>query len=279
MAASLFRFIAGAARNMIVAYVFGSFAILVVMLLGGFVISRDNINKWWIWGYWTSPMMYAQNAVSVNEFLGQSWQKVLPGSTEPLGVLILKSRGIFPEAKWYWIGFGALLGFTLIFNSLFTLCLTYLKSYGPSYPSVSEETLKEKNANLTGVAVDVSLHKGTGLGSTCQSSESACQATGSYNETKLRSVDANSMPAQRGMVLPFVPLSLTFDSIRYSVDIPQEERPVGTSREVSAFLDIQRNRNHLLVCQDTVNKMISTLHRLQCTSPCFFLHGSDCQGV
>ena len=72
-------------------------------------------------------MMYAQNAVSVNEFLGQSWQKVLPGSTEPLGVLILKSRGIFPEAKWYWIGFGALLGFTLIFNSLFTLCLTYLK--------------------------------------------------------------------------------------------------------------------------------------------------------
>jgi len=73
-------------------------------------------------------MMYAQNAVSVNEFLGQSWQKVLPGSTERLGVLILKSRGIFPEAKWYWIGFGALLGFTLIFNSLFTLCLAYLKT-------------------------------------------------------------------------------------------------------------------------------------------------------
>ncbi|XP_025811385.1 ABC transporter G family member 36-like isoform X2 [Panicum hallii] len=222
MSASLFRFIAGAARNMIVAYVFGSFAILVVMLLGGFVISRDNINKWWIWGYWTSPMMYAQNAVSVNEFLGQSWQKVLPGSTEPLGVLILKSHGIFPEAKWYWIGFGALLGFTLLFNSLFTLCLAYLKSYGPSYPSVSEETLKEKNANLIGVAVDVSVHKVKGLGSNCQSSESFCQATGSYNETKLASVDANSMPSQRGMVLPFVPLSLIFDSIRYSVDIPQE---------------------------------------------------------
>jgi len=85
------------------------------------------MNKWWIWGYWASPMMYAQNAVSVNEFLGQSWQKVLPGSTEPLGVLILKSHGIFLEAKWYWIGFGALLGFTLLFNSLFTLCLAYLK--------------------------------------------------------------------------------------------------------------------------------------------------------
>jgi hypothetical protein len=42
MAASLFRFIAGAARNMIVAYVFGSFAVLVVMLLGGFVLSRGK---------------------------------------------------------------------------------------------------------------------------------------------------------------------------------------------------------------------------------------------
>ncbi|OEL16187.1 ABC transporter G family member 36 [Dichanthelium oligosanthes] len=235
MAASLFRFIAGAARNMIVAYVFGSFAILVVMLLGGFVLSRDNLNKWWLWGYWTSPMMYVQNAVSVNEFLGQSWKNVLPGSTEPLGVLILKSRGIFPEAKWYWIGFGALLGFTLLFNSLFTLCLAYLKysfakihvlfgftAYGLSYPSVSEEALKDKHANLTGVAVDVSLHERKGLGSNCQSSESACPAAGSYDETKLASVDANSMPAQRGMVLPFVPLSLTFDSIRYSVDVSQE---------------------------------------------------------
>ena len=39
-------------------------------------------------------------------------------------------------------------------------------------------------------------------------------AHSSNNETKLPSVDANSMPAQRGMVLPFVPLSLTIDSIR-----------------------------------------------------------------
>jgi hypothetical protein len=74
---------------------------------------------------------------------------------------------------------------------------------------------------LTGVAAEIPLHKEKGPGSNCQSSESVCQATGSYNETKSASVDANSMPAPRGMVLPFVPLSLTFDSIRYSVDVPQ----------------------------------------------------------
>lgn len=30
-----------------------------------------------------------------------------------------------------------------------------------------------------------------------------------------------SSSKERGMVLPFVPLSLTFDEIRYSVDMPQ----------------------------------------------------------
>jgi len=36
----------------------------------------ENVKKWWIWGYWISPLMYAQNAISVNEFLGDSWNKV-----------------------------------------------------------------------------------------------------------------------------------------------------------------------------------------------------------
>jgi hypothetical protein len=42
MAASLFRFTAGAVRNMVAAYVFGSFAILIVMLLGGFALYRGQ---------------------------------------------------------------------------------------------------------------------------------------------------------------------------------------------------------------------------------------------
>lgn len=51
----------------------------------------------------------------------------LPNSSEPLGVSVLKSRGVFPEAKWYWIGFGALIGYILLFNALFSVALTYLK--------------------------------------------------------------------------------------------------------------------------------------------------------
>lgn len=40
MSLALFRVIASLGRNMIVANTFGSFAMLVVMILGGFIISR-----------------------------------------------------------------------------------------------------------------------------------------------------------------------------------------------------------------------------------------------
>ncbi|CAN0919779.1 ABC transporter G family member 40 [Linum grandiflorum] len=98
MASAMFRFIAASGRTMIVANTFGSFALLALFALGGFVLSRENIKKWWIWGYWISPMMYAQNAIVANEFLGNSWSKILPNSIEQLGVQVLKSRGFFPHA-------------------------------------------------------------------------------------------------------------------------------------------------------------------------------------
>lgn len=46
------------------------------MLIKSMLLVSDDVKKWWIWGYWISPMMYAQNAISVNEFLGNSWRHV-----------------------------------------------------------------------------------------------------------------------------------------------------------------------------------------------------------
>ncbi|KAK9232138.1 hypothetical protein WN943_022381 [Citrus x changshan-huyou] len=92
MACALFRFIAAMGRNMVVANTFGTVALLVLFALGGFLLSREDIKKWWIWGYWCSPLMYAQNAIVANEFLGHSWRKFTPDSNEPLGVQVLKSQ-------------------------------------------------------------------------------------------------------------------------------------------------------------------------------------------
>ena len=44
MASGLFRAIASLGRNMIVANTFGSFALLTLLSLGGFILSRSKLN-------------------------------------------------------------------------------------------------------------------------------------------------------------------------------------------------------------------------------------------
>ena len=37
----------------------------------------EDMKSWWIWGYWISPLMYEQNTIMVNEFLGNNWNRVI----------------------------------------------------------------------------------------------------------------------------------------------------------------------------------------------------------
>lgn len=40
--------------------------------------------------------------------------------------MVLRNWDVYHNRNWYWIGVGALLGFTVLFNLLFTFALTYL---------------------------------------------------------------------------------------------------------------------------------------------------------
>ncbi|MCO5579434.1 hypothetical protein L7F22_033289 [Adiantum nelumboides] len=51
----------------------GSIVLLLVFMLGGFIIPKGKIPHWWIWGYWISPLEYAETAATVNEFLAPRW--------------------------------------------------------------------------------------------------------------------------------------------------------------------------------------------------------------
>ncbi|XP_019708972.1 ABC transporter G family member 39 isoform X2 [Elaeis guineensis] len=226
MASGLFRLLAACGREMVVANTFGSFAQLVLIVLGGFVISRKNIKKWWIWGYWCSALMYAQNAISVNEFLGKKWRHGVNGtsSKDTLGVQILESRGLFTEANWYWIGVGALLGYILVFNFLFTVALSYLDPIGKGQTVISEEVLKEKQANRIGENVELATRE--------RNSSHPSEARGSGSRTTGMEISTEANPnRRRGMVLPFVPQSLTFDDVKYSVDMPQEMKAQGVTED------------------------------------------------
>ncbi|KAJ0639385.1 putative ABC transporter, AAA+ ATPase domain, ABC-2 type transporter, ABC-transporter [Helianthus annuus] len=197
MSSGLFRFIGAMGRNMIVANTFGSFALLLVFALGGFVLSRDDVKGWWLWGYWSSPMMYAMNGIAVNEFLGHSWRTPVNGTT--LGKIVIKSRGFFAEAYWYWIAVAALFGFIFAFNICFALSLAFLNPFEKPQANVSTEDESDSAVELSSV-----------------NKESTNE--GSHNKKK-------------GMILPFEPHSITFDDVKYSVDMPQEMKDQGVAED------------------------------------------------
>ncbi|CAB4272708.1 unnamed protein product [Prunus armeniaca] len=227
MASALFRLIAAACRNLVLANTLGSFALLILFTLGGFVLSRDNIRKWWIWGYWISPMMYSQNAVVVNEFLGKNWRHVLPNSTVPLGVEVLKSRGFFPYAYWYWIGVGAMAGFVLLFNSCYIVALSYLNPLGRPQAVKSEDSQSNENDGRT---------ERTGILPRNQNSSSERSKTESKGQNRTEVSLQTNHNTKRGMVLPFEPHSITFDEIIYSVDMPQEMKIQGVMEDKLVLL-------------------------------------------
>ncbi|KAM7496878.1 hypothetical protein LguiA_021292 [Lonicera macranthoides] len=201
MALSLFRFLAAVGRTQVVANTLGSLTLLLVFVLGGFIVAKDDIQDWMIWGYYISPMMYGQNAIAINEFLSDRWSTPMPnGSAEPtVGKTLLKERGLFVDEHWYWICIGALVGFSLLFNVLFIVALTYLNPLGNSKAVIVEEddetkTRRELTSNPQGSEMTVGV--------------------------------ARTEP-RKGMVLPFQPLSLTFNQVNYYVDMPTEMKTQG----------------------------------------------------
>nr|XP_009773762.1 PREDICTED: pleiotropic drug resistance protein 1-like [Nicotiana sylvestris] len=196
MASGLFRFIGALGRTMGVANTFGTFALLLQFALGGFVLSRVDVKKWWIWGYWISPLMYSINSIFVNEFDGKRWKHIAPNGTEPLGVAVVRSRGFFPDAYWYWIGVVALIGFTILFNICFSLALAYLNPFGKPQAMIPKDNEDVKTTS----------------------------------DEKEQS-NSEGQSKKKGMVLPFEPHSITFDEVIYSVDMPQEMKDQGATED------------------------------------------------
>ncbi|XP_030522373.1 pleiotropic drug resistance protein 2-like [Rhodamnia argentea] len=206
MALSLFRFIAAVGRTQVVASTLGTFTLLLVFVLGGFIIAKDDISSWMIWGYYVSPLMYGQNAIAINEFLSDRWNKPSPAnSSEPtVGRALLKQRGLYRTESWYWISVMAIFGFSILFNILFTLALTFLNPLGDTKAILADDdSEKRRQPGSEGIPLQV------------------------RNARANNGIVSESNQARRGMVLPFQPLSLAFNHVNYYVDMPAEMKTQG----------------------------------------------------
>ncbi|KAG6418675.1 hypothetical protein SASPL_120879 [Salvia splendens] len=184
MALGLFRFIAALGRTQAI-HLYTATCVI--------SFAADDLQPWMRWAYYLSPMSYGQNAIVIVEFLDPRWSGKnddgrFAGRT--VGEELLAGRGMFTEQHWYWICVIALFGFSLFFNLCFVAALTYLKPLGDSKSGGSileDETTKSR-----------------------------ISANGQTNEVR----NAQEQDTKRGVVLPFKPLSLSFDNVNYYVDMP-----------------------------------------------------------
>ncbi|KAK1591855.1 hypothetical protein Q3G72_014681 [Acer saccharum] len=193
---SMFRCIASLFQTMVTSMTVGIASILTLLLFGGFIIPKSYMPSWLEWGFWASPLTYGEIGITVNEFLAPRWQKKMSGNTT-VGHQTLESRGLNFDDSFYWMSVCALIGFTVLFNVVFLLALTFLKPPGRSRAIISYEKyshLQEEKDGIGGLDEDKKT-----------------------NDAPLKNVTGS----KRGrMVLPFKPLTLTFQDVQYYVDVP-----------------------------------------------------------
>ncbi|KAF3441700.1 hypothetical protein FNV43_RR15615 [Rhamnella rubrinervis] len=199
-------------RTQVVANTLGTFTLLLVFVLGGFIVAKNDVEPFMIWGYYVSPMMYGQNAIVMNEFLDDRWN-IKNNDTrinEPtIGRVLLNSRGFFTDDYWFWICIVALFSFSVLFNVLFIGALTYLNPFGDSKAVIAdEESDKKKKKSFSSEqrfeGIDMAVRSGS---------------------TEI--VGTSEHAPKKGMVLPFQPLSLAFNHVNYYVDMPAEMKSQG----------------------------------------------------
>ncbi|KAH0708801.1 hypothetical protein KY284_010228 [Solanum tuberosum] len=200
------------------------------LLIEHWLLVTGSIPNWWRWGFWISPFSYGFNALTINEMFAQRWMSKYVCSKYPclspdfaillnktihevnfihhevqnsqasdntatLGVQVMKNFDVFHEKRWFWIGTAALLGFTILYNILFTFALMYLNSTGKPQAIIS----KKQARNVEG-------EKKIRCMSCCAIS---------------KGVHIND-DAKKGMILPFTPLAMSFDNVNYFIDITPE---------------------------------------------------------
>ncbi|XP_020587829.1 LOW QUALITY PROTEIN: ABC transporter G family member 42-like [Phalaenopsis equestris] len=233
VAFGLFRTIAGLCRAIVISGFAGTLSIFFFFNVGGLFLSKDLIPKLWMWGYWVSPFTYGYTALTVNEFLAPRWMNK-SALSESIGLEVLETIGVFPEKKWYWLGIGALSGFAILFNVVFTLALTYLGPIETPQSVISEAEASSLEANIE-------MRRTAKIMIVDTDNDSSPQALPTNDEDNKReimglqkkghsfeSVDAsNSYLSKKGMVLPFTPLTVSFHDVNYFIDMPRHIKNHG----------------------------------------------------
>ncbi|KAK9794008.1 hypothetical protein WJX73_008792 [Symbiochloris irregularis] len=260
MGISLFRAISSATRNETVSLISGCFIFLVLLLLGGFLLSKHDTPVWVKWILWVNPVYYVQQALAINEFDAPRWQTETAVGGGTVGDGTLNQRGLYHEMYWVWVGLGVLILAQIIFNLITWVLSATLSPLGKRVATLPPHLIDLVQAKkLEAEGRDPNSAQGNSgkgfsakklaqvnatssqkhMGTQNRVSDSGMQRASSSGIPSRKRLEAlagesrksGSMRAMsvgssdggpaKGMVLPFTPLSLTFQGMSYFVTLPK----------------------------------------------------------
>ncbi|OQU91494.1 hypothetical protein SORBI_3001G190700 [Sorghum bicolor] len=206
---SLYRFIASHAQTHILSFLYHFMSVALLQLFGGFILPKSSMPGWLSWGFWVSPLSYAQISIAINEFLAPKWQKETM-QNKTVGNQILINHSLDYSWEFYWISVGVLLGYTFFFYIAFGLALAYRKpiqfqAYRGNMPRKCSTNGQEEEINIKKESDD----------------------------------HANNVPQKAKMAMPTMQLALTFCNLNYYVDTPPEMLKQGcTTRRLQLLNNV-----------------------------------------
>ena len=98
---ALFRMMGALCRNIVVANAVGLMFMLLVFLMGGFVITKQNVRPWVVWMYWSSPMqvllLTTRKCTEMYSFKYWMWAFRVTASQQDHGLWVVTRKGITPQ--------------------------------------------------------------------------------------------------------------------------------------------------------------------------------------
>ncbi|KAG2536935.1 hypothetical protein PVAP13_9NG237000 [Panicum virgatum] len=184
---SLYRFIAAHFQTHIICFFYTFVSLTFFLAFGGFILPKPSMPGWLSWGFWMSPLTYAEISTALNEFLAPRWQmETMQNKT--IGNQILINHGLYYSWHFYWISVGALIGFIILFYIAFGLALAYrrpIEAYHGSIPRKFFAKVQEEEINI-----------------------------------QKESTNHANMTQEAKLAMPTMQLALTFRNLNYYVDTP-----------------------------------------------------------
>lgn len=209
---------------------------MIFIIFGGFLITFDKIPKWLLFLYYGSPFGWSVRSLAQNEFQSPKYDRIDPTTGVRDGDAFLEAFGVFTDPVWKWMGvlyLGAVYLLLLSFNAIL------LNSIKPVTPMGTRKTAVGAGKNAAGGG-DADADEAAPGGAYAASNGAAAVAgsvgataggaiivpAGSNGASNVDSVRVsvgqkrlNPKQSFQLSALPFVPVTLAWKNINYSVEV------------------------------------------------------------